>query len=144
MKKTTHYTGHRWTNGELKTLMKLWADQTPLNEIGKELNQSPASISKQIQKLRKNGIPLERRKNGHISQVVNKSWTQGEVEYLLRRREEKATSLEIATELNRSHHAIQAMILKLRQEGVNIAMRGNGVRRLWDAESLKAVSIQFK
>lgn len=141
MKKTTHYKGHRWKTEELKSLMIMWANDTPLPEISEKLNVTQVSLLKQIQRMRKNGIPLARRRNGHTTGRKNNNWTQGEVEYLLRRRNEKATSEEIGAELGRSANAVDGMIQKLRKEDVNVAMRGNGVRRLWDAESLKAVCI---
>ena len=141
MKKTTHYKGHRWTTDELKQLMTMWAANKPLEEISSELKVTQVALLKQIQRMRKNGIPLSHRRNGHVAGRKNNNWTQGEVEYLLRRRNEKATSEEIGAELGRSPNSIDAMIQKLRKEDVNVAMRGNGVRRLWDAEALKAVNL---
>lgn len=142
MKKTNHYKGHRWTNDELKLLMKMWSEDAQLSEISSTLNSSTVSILKQVQRMRKNGIPLAKRKAGHEFGIANRNWTQGEVEYLLRRRNEKASSEEIASEIGRSSNSVDAMIGKLKNEGVNVQMRGNGVRRLWDSESLKAVSMQ--
>lgn len=142
MKTTSHYKGHRWTNDELKTLMKMWADDSSMDEIVKALNSTHRAILKQVQRMRTNGIPLKRRDNGHRNGVNNTLWTQGEIEYLLRKRNEKATSEEIAINIGRSSNAVDSMIAKLRKEDVNIAMRGNGVRKLWDAEALKAVSLQ--
>lgn len=141
MKKTAHYTGHRWTETDLVLLMKLWADGRSLIEIAGTLNSSQTALLKQVQRMRKSGIPLERRKHGSIAGRTNKNWTQGEVEYLLRRRNEKGTSEDIAIELNRTPNAVDGMIQKLRKEDVPIKMRGNGVRRLWDAEVLKAVAV---
>lgn len=141
MKKTAHYTGHKWTEAELISLMKLWADDEPLAVIAGELNSSQTAILKQVQRMRKAGVPLSRRRKGHVAGRTNKSWTQAEVEYLIRRRNEKSTSEEIAIELNRTPNAVDAMIQKLRKEDVPVKMRGNGVRRLWDAETLKAVAL---
>lgn len=142
MKKTVHYTGHRWTDTELKVLMKKWAEGDALASIAESLNASTASVLKMVNKLRKNGIPLERRRKGHVAGRVNKLWTQGEVEYLVRRRREKATVDEIAVEIDRTWNSVNAMIQKLRNEHVPVAMLGNGVRRLWNADALKAVAMQ--
>lgn len=139
MKKTSHYKGHRWTDEELKTLMKLWVDDIPITNISDHLNVSQVGLLKQIQRMRSNGIPLPRRKAGNPIGNAVRPWTQGDVEYLVRRRNEKATSEEIAAQLGRSPNAVDAMIQKLRKEDVGIAMRGNGVRRLWDANSLKSL-----
>lgn len=143
MKTTKHYKGHRWTNGELKKLMQMWAADASMKEIADALNVTHVSILKQIQRLRTNGIPMKRRDRGHPEGMVNRLWTQGDVEYLLRRRNEKATSEEIGIELSRTPNAVDAMIGKLRKEEVDIKMRGQGVRKLWDAESLKAVSLKI-
>ncbi len=142
MRTTTHYKGHRWTTEELRTLMQLWAAKESLIEIAAKLNVTTASVLKMVQKLRKNGIPLERRKAGHVSGRVNQLWTQGEVEYLLRRRSEKSTVDEIAGELGRTWNGVNGMIAKLRSEQVPVAMMGNGVRRLWNPDALKAVAVQ--
>lgn len=142
MKTTKHYKGHRWTTDELRKLMELWAAKTELPAIAEQLKSSTASVLKMVQKLRKNGIPLERRRKGHVAGRTNKLWTQGEVEYLLRRRVEKATVEEIAIELGRSIQGVHGMIQKLRGEGVPVAMFGQGVRRLWNADALKGVAIQ--
>lgn len=142
MKTTIHYKGHRWTTAELKALMQLWAAEESVPDIALKLNASTAAILKMVGRLRKNGIPLKRRIRGHIAGRANQSWTQGEVEYLLRRRIEKATCEEIGEELGRTWSAINAMIQKLRSENVPVAMRGNGVRRLWNVHDLKAVAVQ--
>lgn len=142
MTKTTHYKGHRWTTKELRTLMDLWAAGAELAVIADTLNATTAAVAEMVQRMRKNGIPLERRRRGHVAGRSNKLWTQGEVEFLVRRRMEKATSEEIAMELGRTWNAVSAMITKLRHESVPIAMRGCGVRRLWNAESLKAITVQ--
>lgn len=142
MKKTKYHYGHRWTMVELSRLMELWEDKKPLSEIADSFGSTPNAIRKIVQRLRSNGVPLTRRTKEHIPGKSHKLWTQGEVEYLLRRRAEKATSEEIAIELGCSECAVGGMIARLRSEEVPIAMRGQGVRRLWDADSLKAVSIQ--
>jgi biotin operon repressor len=139
MKKTTHYTGHRWTDDELKNLMQMWANEIPLKEIATNLHSTTHAVLKQVQRMRENGIPLKRRTNGNKDENTNRLWTQGEMEYLLRRREEKASNEQISIELNRTWQAVQAMILKLRKENVDVKMRGQGVRRLWDVESLRVL-----
>jgi len=142
MKKTLHYTGHRWTTEELRLLMQMWASRESVSDIATKLEVTTASVLKMVGKLRSNGVPLERRTKGHVAGRSNKSWTQGEVEYLIRRREEKATCEEIGIELGRTWNAVNAMIGNLRKEHVPVAMRGHGVRRLWNVDSLKAVAIQ--
>lgn len=141
MKKTTHYKGHRWTNDELRLIMKMWAEDVPLTEIAEATNSTTVAILCQVQRMRKNGIPLKRRDKGHVQGRTNTPWTQGEVEYLLRRRRERATSESIAIELNRSANAVDGMIGRLRREGLTVNMRGKGVRRLWDAESLRVLAL---
>lgn len=143
MKKTTHYTGHRWTTEEMRTLMQMWANDEELKVIAEKLEVTTASILHTVNRLRHSGIPLKRRTRGHKAGRQYQLWTQGEVEYLVRRREEKATCEEIAVDLGRSWSAVNAMINKLRQEQVPIAMRGNGVRRLWNADLLKGVALQL-
>jgi len=142
MKTTTHYKGHRWTTAELRDLMKYWQDGVVLADIAEVLNATQSSVLKMVQKLRKSGIPLERRERGNIAGKSYKPWTAGEVEYLIRRRSEKATSVEIAVELQRTGNAVDAMIAKLRKENVPVAMRGQGVRKLWNPDALKGVAMQ--
>lgn len=144
MEKTTHYKGHRWTNYELKKLMKMWDNDYSLKEIALSLKSSTYAILKQVQKLREAGIPLKKKRSGNFNGNVVKPWTDGETEYLIRRRNEKATASEIGSELNRSPNAIDGMIKKLREEGVDVAMRGCGVRRLWDSEKLKVIALKLK
>ncbi len=144
MKTTTHYTGHRWTNEELKTLMIMWANDDPIAIIEDALKVTHVAILKQVQRMRKSGIPLKRRTRGHKHGSRNKPWTKGQVEYLVRRRNDKATAEEIAQDLERTPTAVNAMIGRLREEGVDVAMRGNGVRRLWDVNELKALNITIQ
>jgi len=142
MKKTMHYKGHRWTNDELVTLMKMWANDEMVSDIAAELKSTNVSILKQVQRLRANGIPLAKRSKGHEPGKSNHSWTQSDVEYLIRRRNERATSEQIAIELLRTPNAVDGMIQRLRKENITVAMRGNGVRRLWDVNILKAITTQ--
>lgn len=142
MKKTTFYKGHKWTPDEVRKLMALWADEEPLPLIAEALNQTTSAVLKMVQRLRKEGIPLARRRRGHVAGRANKPWSQGEVEFLIRRRSEKATLEDIGVALGRSWNAVGAMVQTLRKEGVPIAMLGNGVRRLWDANALIGLATQ--
>jgi biotin operon repressor len=141
MKKTKYYKGHRWTNEELKKLMKMWADGESVYDISDQLNCGKNAIQKMVVRLRKEGIPLERRRRGHVVGRSNKLWTQAEVEYLLRRRYEKATVEEIGMDLGRTWNAVNAMIQKLRSEDVSVPMMGQGVRRLWNPNTLKKFAV---
>lgn len=143
MKTTTHYKGHRWTDGEIKTLMSMWAQGYPPAEIAEALNATPFAIAKMVVRLRKSGIPLTRRKRGHVAGRSNQPWTQAEVEYLVRRRRERATMDEIATDLGRTPYGVAGMIQKLRGEDVQVPMYGMGVRRLWDPTSLRATFLEI-
>lgn len=131
MKKTVHYKGHRWTNEEIKLLMKMWGEERTIDEIGEALNTTRYALNKMVTRLRNEGVPLKHRTKGNTADRAFNLWSQGEVEYLVRRRQEKATAEEIASELGRTYIAVQGMIQKLRKEGVNVPMRGNGVRRKW-------------
>lgn len=142
MKKTTHYKGHRWTTDELRALMQMWADGESLDAIATSLNSTRHALLSQIQRMRKAGIPLERRDKGNFAASSHKPWSQGDAEYLLRSRLERKTNEEIGLELGRTLTAVDGMIARLRREQVPVAMRGSGVRRLWNAESLKALSIR--
>lgn len=134
MKKQSH--GHRWTDDEIKSLMASWSENRHVNLIASDLNVSRAAVLKMVVRLRRNGIPLARRAKGHIAGRANKPWTQEEVEYLIRRREESETTEQIAVSLDRSWNAVQAMIQTLRREKVKIKMLGCGVRRLWSVDRL--------
>ena len=138
MKETAFHHGHRWTDSELKMLMTRWqAGETP-TDIAIVLGSTAHAISKMVVRLRKQGIPLTRRRRGHqIGQRAGKPWTQEEIEFVARRRIEGATSEEIGMALGRTHAAVDAMIARLRHEDVPIAMRGGGVRRLWNADRLR-------
>ena len=133
----TQQHGHRWTEQELRTIISMWLNDVEFDEITARVNCSRAALQKVVQRLRKEGVPLPRRKNGHRAERVNKPWTQEEVEYLVRRRNENVSAEQIASELDRSFLGVQGMIQTLRKEGVSVKMLGNGVRRLWNVESLK-------
>jgi biotin operon repressor len=130
--------GHRWSSAELKTLMAMWVDNKSLDVMSKELGVSRFAINKMVTRLRKEGIPLPKRTRGHEAGRRNHPWTQSEVEYLIRRREDKATCEQIAQELDRSFLGVQGMIQNLRKQDVQVPMLGCGVRKLWNADSLKA------
>lgn len=70
-----------------------------------------------------------------------KPWTQSEVEYVIRRRNDKISAEQIAEELDRTFLGVQALIQKLRKEDVPIRMLGSGKRRLWDVSALKAACV---
>ena len=139
MKKQSH--GHRWTDEELKSLMASWSEGWEVDLIASNLNVSRSAVLKMVLKLRANGIPLTKRTKGHAAGRRNKPWTQEEVEYLVRRRDQQATTEAIAVELQRTWGAVQNMVMKLRQEGVPVKMLGCGVRRLWSPEKLRESAV---
>lgn len=143
MKRTTHFKGHRWTTEELKLLMAMWAEDDPVPAIAEKLNATSAAVLKMVQKLRRQGIPLKRRTKGNVAGRSYKPWTQAEVEYLLRQRASGATLESIGFDLGRTWNAVNAMVQKMRQESVPVAMYGQGKRRLWDVSELKAMAIQM-
>lgn len=130
--------GHRWTEAEMREFIGMWLSETPTEEIAAHFNVRVRSVYKLCGRLRREGVPLKKRDPGHLSGRHNKPWTQEEVEYLVRRRNERANAALIAEELDRSHNAVSAMIYKLREEGVNVRLIGHGTRRLWSAASLRA------
>ena len=134
-------TGHRWTDEELKILMAEWDKEQTVDSIAEALNVTRSAILKMVLKLRSNGIPLKRRTNGHVAGRRNQPWTQEEIEYLVRRREQQATTETISVELSRSWNAIQNMIGVLRKADIPVKMLGCGVRRLWSPQKLKESAI---
>lgn len=132
------YKGHRWTNEEIKVLMRMWEAGSSVEVISDKLNSTAYAINKMIVKLRSNGIPLSRRDKGNRPGKKGKAWTQPEVEYLVRRRQERATAEEIGAELDRTYCSINAMIQKLRAEEVKVECFGQGVRRKWSSVLLNA------
>jgi transposase len=54
----------RWSDEKLKTLIKLWEENTPTKEIALKLNTSLNSLSVMVSYLRKKGVPLTLRKRG--------------------------------------------------------------------------------
>lgn len=139
MKTTKHNYGHRWTNQQIKQLMQSWENGDSLANISESLQLTQNSISKMVVRLRQQGIPLKRRARGHVAGRSNTLWSQSEIEYLIRRRNDKATTEQIGIELGRTFNAVNAMVHKLRHEQVPIAMMGSGCRKLWDSNLLKAI-----
>lgn len=129
--------GHRWTEVEMREFIGMWLECKEAAEIGKHFGVTVRSVLNLAGRLRREGIPLPKRA-GHIKGRHNKPWTQEEVEYLVRRRNERANAAQIGQELDRSHSAVGAMIYRLRQEGVNVRLIGQGTRKLWDPASLRA------
>jgi biotin operon repressor len=133
--------GHKWTNDELKTLMSLWASEVELIDICIELKMKQETVLKQVQRLRKAGIPLKQRTKGHKLGRSDKPWSQAEIAYLASRWQQGATDEDIAVESKRSLFGVRAMKAKLKLEGVGLVLRGGGRRRLWDAETLRATML---
>jgi biotin operon repressor len=138
MKQPTN--GHRWTDDELRLLIDGWESNVPANELASCLKVSAHALRKMTVRLRAAGVPLRRRAPGHIATRRNKLWSQSEVEYLLRRRDEGISSETIGSEMGRSFLAVQGMVAKLRRERVPVKMLGSGTRRLWNADALKALA----
>lgn len=133
--------GRRWTTEQLMKLTGMWLRGDDVQDIASAFATTTFAINKVISRMRADGIPMPRRKKGHRAGRHNKPWTQSEVEYLVRRRAERATAENIATELDRSFYGVQGMILKLRQEDVPVPMLGNGTRRLWDPAQINAAIV---
>lgn len=141
MKTTAHRNGRRYTTDELRKLMAMWEANASPEEIGEALGTTWKAILCQVGRMRRDGIPLTRRRKGHRAGRFNKPWTQEEIEYVFRRRLTGDTAETIAADLDRTYSGVAGIITKLRREGAPIAMRGNGVRRLWSVEALKAAAI---
>jgi Mn-dependent DtxR family transcriptional regulator len=116
----------------------MWGDNLPVVEIAETLQVTIPAVSKILTRMRNAGVPLLYRPKGHKAGRTNKLWSHAEVEYLLRRRTDRITVVQIAAEMNRTPYAVNAMIQKMRNEGVNVEMLGQGVRRLWNPETLRA------
>jgi biotin operon repressor len=137
MSKIAERHDRKWTDADMRKLIAAWLAGTELDAIAKQFDTTRYAISKLVLRMRRDGIPLPRRTKGHRAGRANKLWTQSEVEFLIRRRNERATAEQIALELDRTFMAVQGMIQKLRIEGVDVRQFGQGKRRLWDAETLK-------
>lgn len=127
----------RWTEAEIRKFIGMWLSGAELDGIAEHFGSTRYALNKLAGRLRRDGVPLPRRNAGHRAGRRNKLWTQSEVEFLIRRRNEQATAEQIALELDRSFLAVQGMIQKLRIEGVDVRVLGRGKRRLWDVETLK-------
>ena len=143
MKTTKHRMGHRWTTGrDSHSDAPMEAeDQPDVAIIAAELGSTEAACYKMVVRLRREGIPLRRQRRGHVPGRTNKLWTQEEIEYLFRGRLAGRHVEEIAHDLGRTVGACQSMIQTLRKAGVPVAMMGQGVRRLWDANELKGAAV---
>jgi transposase len=128
---------NHWKESELRELIALCLQGKETREIAEHFKTTSSNISKMITRLRAEGIPIPRRTAGHKANRHNTPWTQEEVEYVVRRRNERATSEQISIELNRTFYGVQGLILKLRKEGVDIQALGSGQRRLWSVERLQ-------
>lgn len=129
--------GHRWTEAEMREFIGMWMRGDDSDAIASHFKVTQRTVYKLAQRIRREGVPLPKRNQGHIAGRHNKPWTQEEVEYLVRRRNDRANAAEIGKELDRTHAAVAGMIGKLRQEGVNVRMLGHGVRRLWNPASIR-------
>ena len=130
--------GHKWNTEELQELIGMWLRGVETYEICRRFDVQPTGLNKLILRLRKNGIPLPIRKQGHKPERYNKPWTQEEVETVVRMRNERRSTADIASAIDRSFYGVQALIMKLRnEEEVPVVSLGNGRRRLWDAERLR-------
>lgn len=130
---------HRWTNEEMASLIRMWGDNIPQVEIAQTFGVSTPALNKVVTRMRNAGVPLQYRQKGHQAGRVNKLWSQSEVEYLLRRRSERISVNQIAAEMNRTPYGVNGMILRLRSEGVQVTMLGQGVKKLWNPDMLKAL-----
>ena len=131
--------GNRWTTERFQELIGMWLRDVPLEEIARHFGITQIGLQKVALSLRKNGIPLPYRKKGHKAGRKNKPWTQEEVETVVRMRNERANTQEIANSLDRTFYGVQNLILKLRnEENVPVVSLGEGRRRLWDADKLRA------
>lgn len=116
----------------------MWLRDLPLRDICVHFGIQATGVNKLVLRLRKNGIPLPLRKRGHKPDRYNKPWTQEEVETVVRMRNERRSTADIAAALDRSFFGIQALIFKLRnEEDVPVVSLGTGRRRLWDAQRLR-------
>ena len=138
MKSTNDKNGNRWTTEKLQELIGMWLRGVESEEMAQHFGITIIGLQKLALRLRKNGIPLPQRRKGHKAERRNKPWTQEEVETVVRMRNERASTAEIATTINRTFYGVQNMILNLRNvEDVPVVSLGTGRRRLWDAQRLR-------
>jgi biotin operon repressor len=130
--------GNRWTTKKLQEFIGMWLRDISFDKISEHFGISQSGINKLSQRLRREGVPLPLRRRGHKAARRDRLWTQEEVETLVRMRNNKASTQEIANELHRTFYGVQAMILNLRnREHLGIKKLGNGRARLWDADRLR-------
>lgn len=130
--------GRRYTNKQLQTLIGMWLRDVSTEEICQHFGIQPTGLNKLVLRLRANGVPLPLRKRGHKPDRYNKPWTQEEVETVVRMRNEKRSTADIADAVDRSFYGVQALILRLRNvEGVPVLSLGGGMRKLWDPQRLR-------
>ena len=132
-----NHTGHRWTDEELKRLIAMWLSGVGLEEVAGSFGITMSAVTKQVTRMRRNGIPLPHRKRGNKAGRRQRLWTQEEVEYIVRRRRDGITAEQLAIELDRTFYGVQAMVLKLRKEGVAIRSLGGGRTRLYNVDTLR-------
>lgn len=137
--KTDH--SNRWTTEQLIKFAALWAADVPIQEIVTEFGCSATAVRRLVVRLRQDGIPLKRRRAGNMAGKHSIPWTQEDVQYLIRRRNEGATGEQISIELNRTFGAIQCMVQAVRKSGASIKMFGSGRRRLWDVDKINAAAV---
>src|SRR5262245_29979244 len=118
----------RWTETEMRKFIGMWIDGNDIDDIASAFGSTRYAVNKLAGRLRQDGVPLPRRNNGHKAGRRNTLWTQAEVEFLIRRRNERATAEQIALELDRSFLAVQGMLQNLRKEGVSVRKFGQGKR----------------
>lgn len=128
---------HRWTDAEMRQFIGMWIGGDSIEKIAETFGVSRHGVNKFAGRCRREGIPLPRRKAGHVAERRNCPWTQEEVEFLIRRRSDGANADKIGEELGRSYLAVQGMVRKLIAEGVPMPMMGSGVRRLWSADKAR-------
>lgn len=139
-KKGNH--GHRWTDEEMKVLIEGWNLDVPHGDLAEQLNVTPHAVRTMVVRLRRMGIPLKKRTRGNIAGRLNQLWSQSEIEYLARRRNDGALLEEIASEMGRSFGGVQSMAGKLRNKhGVPIRANGQGRKALYDTEALRALYV---
>lgn len=128
---------HRWTTDELKQLMSLWQSNESADDISALMGHSVHTINRMVGRLRKQGIPLKNHECGARKHRSYHAWSQGECEYLVRRRSDGATTEEIAIELNRTYAAVCGMIQQLRKGDVQLRRLGSGRHAFYDLDVLR-------
>lgn len=133
--------GHRWTDEELKKLIYLWIDGTPIPDVATAFCTTVYAIEKQVVRMRKLGVPLPHRTVGQKIGARNRPWTPEDIVYVVRRRKARISSEQIASELGRTRYSIQAIIRRINQAQIPIQMLGSGNRRFWNPDNIRALLI---